>query len=261
MMRAMTTLVDVVEPVKQRRMEVVVEPAEQRLMEVVAKPAEQRLAEILATLRWLRIDQAITLDDALYVKDGGFTYLSFGRVVDGRALAMALTVNRSYALTVEVDRRTTCREGLLLSYDTDSGGFVFYVHDNRLVYEYTCAGAVYTVRSDKEVPTGPATLRLVFTKTGHLQGLVALYINDGKVGEVAIPHLWPYVSAGQDRVNADAGRTSWGNGEKDERSFTGTIKAIMITGVLSGAAAQTGPSRGRWAERHGCGESRLAAGD
>jgi hypothetical protein len=253
MMRAMTTLVDVVEPVKQRRMEVVVEPAEQRLMEVVAKPAEQRLAEILATLRWLRIDQAITIDDALYVKDGGFTYLSFGRVVDGRALAMALT--GPYALTVEVDRRTTCREGLLLSYDTDSGGVVFYVYDNRLVYEYSCAGAVYTVQSDKEVPTGPATLRVVFTKTGHLQGLVALYINDGKVGEVAIPHLWPYVSAGQDRVNADAGRTSWGNGEKNERSFTGMIKAIMITGVLSGAAAQTAPSLGHWAERHRCGES------
>ncbi len=246
MTSAVTTLVDRGQPVKPRSMEVVA-AAEPRLMEVVARPAEPRLVEILATLRSLHLDKAIPLDDALHVKDGGFTYISFGRVVDARALAMALTGDRSYELTVEVERRTTRGEGPLLSYDAHGEGFELSVRANRLVYEYACAGAVYTLRSDRDVPPGHATLGLEFIRTGRLQGLVALYINAGKAGELAIPHLWPDVGAALDRGAAGAGRATLGTVEQGERSFGGTITALMITGVLRGAATQTSSSPGRGA--------------
>jgi hypothetical protein len=254
MTSAMTTLIDMGQPVKPRLMEVVV-PAEPRLMDVVTQPARPQLAEILATLRSLHLDRDIDLDDALYVKDGGYTYISFGRAVDERALAMALTGDQAYEVTVEVERRTTRGEGLLLSYDAHGERFDLSVRANRLVYEYSCAGAEYTLRSDREVPSGHATLRLVFTRTGPLQGMAALYINAAKVGEVAIPHLWPCIGAALDRGTTGAGRATLGTGEQWERSFGGTLKALMIAGVLRGAGVQTGSSPGRGDERQQRGAS------
>ena len=231
-MSAMTSLLDSVAP------------AEQQAVEVGAASTEQRTAEVLAALNRLRSDEVIALDDVLYVADGCVTYVSFGPVASVPPPVLALTVNRPYALAVEVERPTRHSEGRLLSCRIPSGGFVLSVRDSRLVHEYTCGGAMYTVRSDREVPTGSSTLRYVFTPTGHLQGSGALYINDRRVGARAIPHTWPCVTASEDHGSGQARGTSPRTRAQEELSFTGTIKTVMFVGVLRGADAPTGTSPG-----------------
>lgn len=207
----------------------------------VVELAEQWPTKILAALKRLKKEQIIDLDDALYVKDGGFTYVFFGPVIDVPLPIIALTVNRSYALTVEIDRPTGRTQGVLVSRGTSCGGFAFYLSgDNHLVHEYACAGARYTVRSDVEVPAGPSTLRYVFTKTGHLQGTAALFINDRRVGAITIPHTWPHVIASADCSSGQA-RYQWrsASGEED-CSFAGTIRTVMISCAINGAEARPG---------------------
>lgn len=93
-MSAMTALLDSVAP------------AEQQAVEVGAASTEQRTAEVLAALNRLWSDEVIALDDVLYVADGCVTYVSFGPVASVPPPVLALTVNRPYALAVEVERPT-----------------------------------------------------------------------------------------------------------------------------------------------------------
>jgi arylsulfatase len=109
-----------------------------------------------------------------------FTYYPGGRVP---AQAAADIKNVSHTIAAHVDRQDPATEGVLVSCGDRFAGWALFVVDNRLVYDYNCAGAHLVVSSDRPVPTGPAVLRYVFRRTGVLQGVGTLWIGDDKVGE------------------------------------------------------------------------------
>src|SRR5205823_5142996 len=161
--------------------------------------------------------------DACYISGGHCIYIHFDAIGHVPHLVATGTLNRSYAMAATVERPDVCSQGVLVALGHDAGGFVLFVQDNQLVYEYHYVSACYAIRSDCTVPTGPSTLQFVFTKTGHLQGVGTLYINDRKVAEAAIPHTLPYY-------------TPMVGSEADVRPrrvglSTGTIKRVMIETV------------------------------
>ncbi|HKC75078.1 MAG TPA: hypothetical protein VKF37_12900 [Chloroflexota bacterium] len=186
-------------------------------------PGAARVGEILAILDYWRSTGMSNLDDACYRAGGLCISLYFGAIGHVPHEVATSTLNRSYAVAVTVERPDVCSQGVLIALGHDAGGFVLFVQDNQLVYEYHYVSACYALRSDCTVPTGPSTLQFVFTKTGHLQGVGTLYINDRKVGEAAIPHTLPYYTATAGPV-ADVEPRRVG-------LFTGTIKRVMIETV------------------------------
>jgi arylsulfatase len=144
------------------------------------------------------------------------------------AAAVALTINRSHAISVEVERPNRQSQGILVSYGSRDAGFIFSIKDNRLTYEYYCAGALYTVRSEREIPLGNLTLRFEFSKTGHLQGIGALYVDDEQVGEAVIPHTLPYLCSSEDPHPRQKGRVGTTLSGRPGAAFSGKISEVMI---------------------------------
>ncbi|MDQ4099528.1 MAG: arylsulfatase, partial [Chloroflexota bacterium] len=62
--------------------------------------------------------------------------------------------NRSYAIEADVEIPPEGAEGVLLAAGNRFGGYVLFVKDGRLVYEYNFGDVRYLIRSEVEVPSG-----------------------------------------------------------------------------------------------------------
>jgi arylsulfatase len=113
-----------------------------------------------------------------------FTYYPGARIP---AQAAVDTRDVSHTITAHVDRRDASSEGLLVSCGDRFAGWALFIRDNRLVYDYNCAGTHHGVRSNRPVPSGRVLLRYVFNRTGHLQGVGTLYFDDDRVGQHRVP--------------------------------------------------------------------------
>jgi hypothetical protein len=192
-------------------------------------PDDRWAARVLEILRRLRAERALKLDNVLISVDSCFTYLLSCAPAHLPTTAALLTVNRSHAITVEVERLTRRCDGVLISCGSHGGGYVLRVQGGRLRYEYLCAGAMYTVTSDREVPLGPSTLRFVFTKTGHLRGIGALYIDNQQVGLGHISNTLPYLISSEGPDERPVGTEPMDrHGRGGNRPFD-TIKLVMIS--------------------------------
>lgn len=103
--------------------------------------------------------------------------------------------NKSYVFTAGVERPDERSEGVLVAYGGRFGGYSFFVHQNRLFFDYNFVGlAHYTITSQVDVPTGPSVLQFAFAKTGDFQGTGKLYIDGAQVGEGIIAQTAPMVA-------------------------------------------------------------------
>jgi arylsulfatase len=102
--------------------------------------------------------------------------------------------NRSHTIAAEVEIPAGGAEGVLLAHGSWFAGYSLYVKDRRLHYVHNYLGfEEYRVSSIEEVPEGPCTLRMRFSRTGEHAGVAALYVGDRKVGEGPIPRTVPAV--------------------------------------------------------------------
>ena len=96
---------------------------------------------------------------------------------------------RSFSITAPVERPDARAEGVLVAQGEFSGGYVFYVKDGKLVFDYNDLGKHTVLTSDREVPVGKSTLSYVFTTTAERKGKGALFINE--TAESPISGCWP----------------------------------------------------------------------
>ena len=206
---------------------VVADPDRQRSA-ISANAPEQRTAEVLATLGRLRAERTIDLDDAIFATPGHLTYVSFAAKERLSRTALALMVNRSYALTIDVERPHAHCDGALLSFHGYCSGFLLQIKDDHLIYECYCDGSFGTVRSVQAVPAGPSTLRFVFDKTGRMNGVAALYIGVKKVGKAPLPHVLPSHMMLEEYGAERDERSRDGGFPAGKRHFTGAVKRVVI---------------------------------
>lgn len=156
-----------------------------------------------------------------------FTYYpGFAHLLTDAAPQIA---NKSYSITVPVNRSSTLSEGVLVAHGDHDSGYVFYLMNNRLVFEYNCVGNLIKIESDTEVPVGSSTLKFEFKKTNEISGIGNLFINNQKVGEGSIPRTLSIRLAhgGLDIGRDSLSQVSESYRDKGEFPFTGQIHKVL----------------------------------
>jgi arylsulfatase len=146
-------------------------------------------------------------------------------------------LNRPHSITAEVEIPERGAEGVLLSQGTAAGGYSFFVQDGKLRYAHNYVGrAVYTVESERAVPTGEHELRFEFEPTGEpdLQhgrgaaGRLQLYVDGELVGSAEAETTTPFVfNPGALTCGANPGSPVT-DAYVGPFRFTGTLKRVTV---------------------------------
>jgi hypothetical protein len=154
--------------------------------------------------------------------------------------------NRPWSITADVVIPRGGAEGVLLAQGGRTGGYTFFVKDQKLHFLYNWLGRdKFWVHSNQTIPEGEVELRYEFEPTGKPDpaqgyGVPArgqLYINRKLVGSVDMPYSILFifgtqgVSCGYDSADPAAPEEY-----RDAFRFTGTIKRVTVD--LSGELIQ-----------------------
>jgi arylsulfatase len=145
-------------------------------------------------------------------------------------LSAPYVTDRSWSVTAEVEIPAGGAEGVLIASGSRFAGYVLYVKDGRLVFEYPYSlTARNTVASDTAVPRGSrVALGYEFRRTRPRRGRGTLMIDGKAVGSVDIPKTWPThgttagLTCGQD-VGAPVS-----DAYTPPFAFTGTIHRVIV---------------------------------
>ena len=155
----------------------------------------------------------------------------------------------SYSITADVEIPAGGVEGVLLASGSRFTGYVLYVKDGQLVYEYAYSDNVcYTIRSDTQVPAGRHALRFVFTKTGEGRGRGTLFIDGQSVGSVELPKTWPIIATCAGVLCGRDGGSPVSESYTCPFAFTGTIHRVTVELKDDGQADPAAEYRGALAE-------------
>lgn len=146
-------------------------------------------------------------------------------------------LNRPYSINAEVEL-TDESEGVLLSMGGNDGGITLYVKDGLLCYAHNyVAKEIFTVRSDKPVPSGRHFLSLEFAPTGQpdikngkgTPGTVTLFVDGTAIGRGDFPVTTPIrlAQGGAMLVGADTGSSVTPDYEPPFR-FDGRIHRVIV---------------------------------
>jgi arylsulfatase len=117
-------------------------------------------------------------------------YPGMSRIPSGAA---PLMVDRSFRITAHLAPTGVAPGGVIVSLGDVSGGFVLYVRDGRLTFEYNCEGTHYRVETSAGAVTAQSrVVELAFERNGDLSGEAQLVV-DGRVagrGRIAQTAKW-----------------------------------------------------------------------
>ena len=83
-------------------------------------------------------------------------------------------------------------EGVLLAWGSHFGGFVLFIENGSLIYEYVYSESVkHTLKVDFRPATDPPCVELKFVRDGKNAGTASLHVDGVKLGSVHIPRTWP----------------------------------------------------------------------
>ena len=100
--------------------------------------------------------------------------------------------DRGYSIAAEFEPAAAVTEGVLLAWGSRFAGFVLYIKDGELRYQYVYSESIkYTLRAPFNPRAGKTLIRLIFQRTGPKAGRVQLMLDDSPVGSVEIPRTWP----------------------------------------------------------------------
>ncbi|HRL20795.1 MAG TPA: arylsulfatase [Alcaligenes sp.] len=100
--------------------------------------------------------------------------------------------DRSYTITATFTAGPEPLNGVLLAWGSHFGGFVLYMKNNRIHYEYVYSESVsYRLEGSYPTTPGQSTVKLHFNRTGKQAGQITLIANDAEIGKVDIPKTWP----------------------------------------------------------------------
>jgi arylsulfatase A-like enzyme len=141
--------------------------------------------------------------------------------------------DRSYVITAEFEQTTSALAGVLLAWGSRFAGFVLYIKDGELCYEYVYSESLtHKLRVPFPDQAGKARVELRFDHAGKPGARASLSVNGQLAGAVTIPRTWPThgTTAGLN-CGQDAGAPVSGSYERPFR-FTG--KSLRVTVELDG---------------------------
>jgi arylsulfatase A-like enzyme len=157
--------------------------------------------------------------------------------------------DRSWRVTAEVEIPDGGAEGVLLASGTRFAGYVLYVQDGRLVYEYAYSERVrHTVRSEAPVPAGRRALGYEFAKTGPRRGRGTLLVDGRPVGTLELPRTWPVHAVSGGVLCGRDGGSPVSDAYACPFPFTGTLHRVVVELADDGGGDGPGAAREALAE-------------
>jgi arylsulfatase A-like enzyme len=139
--------------------------------------------------------------------------------------------NRSFRIRAFLHPTGAPVEGVLVAQGELSGGYVFYVKDRKLVFDFNDLGKHTVLTSEAEVPPDTSSLRYEFKVTGDSRGTGTLFINDKKVGENTLSLSkarllsWEGLDVGRDGLS----RVTLAYADRGDFAFTpGALEKVVI---------------------------------
>ena len=136
--------------------------------------------------------------------------------------------DRSHAIVATVDVPEGGASGVILSAGSRFGGYVLYMEDGRLAYEYNFGEVRYRAIGEAPVGAGRRSLAWRFARTGARQGTGTLVVDGASVAMVDLPDTWPYavaqagVHCGRDEGSTVSARYA------APFAFSGTIDRVVV---------------------------------
>lgn len=98
--------------------------------------------------------------------------------------------NKPFQITADIDRPDLSAEGILAAQGDHSGGYAFFIQNNRLVFAYNHSNiSRHVITSEEELPAGPVSLRFLLVKTREDEGIGKLFAGSRQIGEGHIADL------------------------------------------------------------------------
>ena len=166
----------------------------------LAKQHPKKLEELVA-LWWAQADQygVLPLDDRDWERaaerlkmNQTLSYEFHSRMARVDRMQSPDITDRSYVIKATFTVGREPPQGVLLAWGSHFGGFVIYVKDGQLCYEYVYSESLtHRIEGPYRPEAGDAVIELRFARTGKNAGRVELLADGKKVGTVDIPKTWP----------------------------------------------------------------------
>jgi hypothetical protein len=143
--------------------------------------------------------------------------------------------NRSYVIKAEFEQTPSGASGVLLAWGSRFAGFVLYIKDGALCYEYVYSESLtHKLSVPFRNSAGPAVVELRFEHADGSNARALLWVDGAEAGAVDIPRTWPThgTTAGL-YCGLDAGAPV---SDAYERPFRFTGGALRVTLELDGRA-------------------------
>src|SRR5262249_56137688 len=100
--------------------------------------------------------------------------------------------NRSYLIRAEFEQTSPAASGVLLAWGSRFAGFVLYMEDDALCYEYVYSESLtHKLRVPFQKPSGTVIIDLRFDHADGQRARAALSVDGKTAGAVDIPRSWP----------------------------------------------------------------------
>lgn len=134
--------------------------------------------------------------------------------------------NRTFAVTVDIERQWADTEGCLLSFGDGRSGFALYVLRDRLLFDYNLFGQHLKAVSEKIVPVGKVSVGVLVERLGKV-GRASVLIDGKPCGSVDIPFLVRRHSGGNLNIGRDEG-IAVSNDYQAPFAFQGSVGQVVI---------------------------------
>ena len=136
-------------------------------------------------------------------------YPGMSRIPSGAA---PLMVDRSFRVTAHLRNVGAKPSGVIVSLGDLSGGFVLYVQEGAIVFDYNCEGTVYQIRSNANVVDASSrTIDVAFTRGEELSARVEARVDGRPAASGEIPRTakwfisWSPLDVGRDSLSRVSG--------------------------------------------------------
>jgi arylsulfatase len=132
-------------------------------------------------------------------------YPGMSRIPSGAA---PLMVDRTFRITAHLRNVGAKPSGVIVSLGDLSGGFVLYVQEGAIAFDYNCEGSVYGIRSDVNVVDASSrTIDIAFTRGEQLSARVEARVDGRPAASGEIPRTarwfisWSPLDVGRDSLS------------------------------------------------------------
>lgn len=134
--------------------------------------------------------------------------------------------NRTFAVTIDIERQAADTEGCLLSFGDGRSGFALYALRDRLLFDYNLFGQHLKATSDRAIPVGKVSVGVLVERLGKV-GRASVLIDGKSCGSIDIPFLVRRHSGGNLNIGHDDG-IAVSNDYQAPFAFQGRIGEVVI---------------------------------